>query len=370
MLNGTQVIDADGHLMEPLDLWEKRLPAELREQAPQWGKTGYTFQGMKYPNLGPDYPNELDARVRAHQRATQERLYPEALDSGWSPESTIRSMDRIGIDVSFLYPSRGAVWAIEEMDPVLANALVRIRNDWAAEYVAYEPERLKSVASLTLQDPALAVEELHRVVSKLGARGVHVRPNPMHGRVLGDPAYEELWSECERLNVAVGVHEGGYSLLPAAGAGRFKTRFGLHGASHPLEQMMGFLALLEGGVFQRHPDLRFAFLESGCGWLPFWLFRLDMEHRSLNVEVADLIPEKPSEYFRRQCYISCEPDEPYLPEILDYIGEDRLLFASDYPHPDHGSEPVRKLVELGERMPKRVLRKIFYDNPRAFYGMS
>ena len=135
------------------------------------------------------------------------------------------------------------------------------------------------------------------------------------------------------------IHEGSHCRLPSTGADRFDTRFALHACSHPIEQMMAMLALIEGGVLERHPTLRVAFLEAGCGWLPYWLWRLDeLEYKNLAWEVKDNVKMKPSEYFRRQCFISVEPDEPYIPELIKYIGEDNLLFACDYPHPDQNSK--------------------------------
>lgn len=114
------------------------------------------------------------------------------------------------------------------------------------------------------------VKELHRMAN-LGWKAVFLRPNPVKGRILSDPAYEPFWTACEDLDMAVGIHEGNHSRLSTTGAERFNSRFALHACSHPMEQMMALLALIEGGVLERHRRLRVAFLESGCGWLPYWL---------------------------------------------------------------------------------------------------
>ena len=134
---------------------------------------------------------------------------------------------------------------------------------------------------------------------------------------------------------------------------------------------MGFLALLEGGVLERYPKLRVAFLESGCGWVPYWLWRLDeAEYKHLAWEVADNIKMKPSEYFRRQCFVSVEPSEPYLHQAIEYIGEDNLIFGSDYPHIDQDPDVVDDAVALEERLPRDTVQKILWDNPRRFYGLD
>ncbi len=133
---------------------------------------------------------------------------------------------------------------------------------------------------------------------------------------------------------------------------------------------MAFLTLLEGGVLERHPSLRFAFLESGCGWLPYWLWRLDeIEYKNVGFEIEANVKMKPSDYFRRQCYIAAEP-EPYLGDLVKHIGEDRILFGSDYPHPDHGPDITDDLVKLEGLVSRPVLQKLLWDNPKRFYDQS
>ena len=254
------------------------------------------------------------------------------------------------------------------MNPVVAAALVRIYNDWLFEFCSYDPKRLKAVPGLSLHDPKDAVTELKRVAA-LGARAIFVRPNPIVNetmRTLGDPAYEPLWTEAERLGISVGIHGGG-GALPRVTDGRFTSQFACH-TNHVMEQMLAFLAVLESGVLERHPTLQFAFLEAGCGWLPFWLWRLDeIEYKTNALTVAANVKMKPSEYFRRQCYISMEV-EPYLGGLIDYIGDERILFASDYPHPDHEPDMPGQIVEMESLVTRPVLKKILFDNPRRFYG--
>ena len=134
---------------------------------------------------------------------------------------------------------------------------------------------------------------------------------------------------------------------------------------------MALLALVEGGTLERHPGLRVAFLEAGCGFLPYWLWRLDeVEYRSLAGEVEDNVRRAPSAYFRRQCFIAMEPEEPYLSEMLPFIGEDNLVFGTDFPHLDHDAGVVGHALALRGRLPGEALRKILWDNPCRFYGLG
>jgi predicted TIM-barrel fold metal-dependent hydrolase len=138
-----------------------------------------------------------------------------------------------------------------------------------------------------------------------------------------------------------------------------------------MEQMMAFLSLVESGVLERHPTLRLAFLEAGCGWLPYWLWRLDeVEYCHLSREVAENVRRPPSEYFRRQCFVAFEPDEPSLEQVISLVGSDRLLFGSDFPHLDHGGEIVQQAVALGDRLPAEVVARLLGENAARFFGAS
>ncbi len=276
----------------------------------------------------------------------------------------------MGVDISFVYPTYFSwIIAIDNMAPQLAGAFVRAYNNWLRDFCSYDPQILRGVGVVNPHAPEEMVTELQRVAD-FGWKAVFLRPNLVKGRSLSSPAYEPFWTKCEELGIAVSLHEGTHSRLPTAGADRFNTRFALHACSHPLEQMMALLSLIEGGVLERHPHLKVGFLESGCGWLPYWLWRLDREYEDLQWEIGDIVKMKPSEYFRRQCFIAIEPSEPYLAQILEYLGSDNLIFGSDYPHMDHKTDVVAEMVDLQEKIPKKTLQKILWDNPAHFYGLE
>jgi predicted TIM-barrel fold metal-dependent hydrolase len=363
VLKGYRITDVDGHVQEPRDLWERRLEPAFLADLPRLAADGRRYYRGQERNYKLSEPV-----LAAFARRTLE-TYREQAEAGWDPASQIRSMDRMGVDVSYLYPTDGLfMWHFRNMDPGTATALTRAYNDWLHEFSSFDPIRLRPVAALALQDPALALAELRRASAKLGMRAIYIRPNPVDGRTLGDPALEPLWEECEREGVAVGIHEGAHCQLETAGAERFRTDFALWSCSHPMEQMMAFLALLEAGVLERHPRLRVAFLEAGCGWVPYWLWRLDQRWRNVAFEVEQNVRMAPSDYFRRQCWVALEADEPYLEDVIHHVGEDRLLFASDYPHPDHDPDLTDEIVALEGRLSRPVLAKILDANPRALYG--
>jgi predicted TIM-barrel fold metal-dependent hydrolase len=340
-------------------MWGQYLEPKFREFAPS--------ADMKIK--GEPISQKISPQVQAEGNKQMMQAHPHAYLNRYNPESHVQSMTQMGIDVAFIYPNYGLwLFAIDSLPAEVMGAFVRAYNTWLyEEFCSYDPARLKGVAAVNQHDPEDMVKELHRMAN-LGWKAVFLRPNPVKGRILSDPAYEPFWAACEDLDMAVGIHEGHWSRLPTTGADRFNTRFALHACYHPMEQMMALLALIEGGVLERHPQLRIGFLESGCGWLPYWLWRLDEEYQVTPWEVKDRVRLMPSEYFRRQCFIAVEPSEPYLSRLIDYIGSDNIIFGSDYPHMDHKPDIVSQVLKLEKDLAKETVEKILADNPTRFYG--
>ncbi len=365
MVKNYQIIDADAHVFEPLDMWQEYLEPAYRSFAPS--------PDMKIQGEAIYY--KADKEIVAHWTKQIQQAHPMMGLDGFTPELHLMTMNQMGIDVSFIYPTLGlAIQSVDTMTPQVAGAFTRAYNQWLKDFCSYDPQKLQGIGIVNRHAPEEMVAQLHQI-AKIGWKSVCLRPNPVKKRLLSDPAYEPFWKECEKLEIAVGIHEGTHSRLPSAGADRFNTRFALRACSHPMEQMMAMLALIEGGVLERHPNLRVGFLESGCGWLLYWLWRLDEEYECHYWEVKDTVKMKPSEYFRRQCFIVLEPSEPYLERIIEDIGADNLLFGSDYPHVhwkiDQDEPEFLDIYKiLHQRLPSGTVKKILWDNPARFYGLN
>ena len=134
--------------------------------------------------------------------------------------------------------------------------------------------------------------------------------------------------------MAIGVHEGFQPAVPPLGWDRRPSNFlVMHAVSHTFEQMFACAQLIAEGVLERHPGLRVVFLEAGGGWVPYWLARLDHQVDSY-AGYAPRMRLTPSEYFARQCWVSFEIDEVTLPALVPFVGADRIVWGSDYPHAD------------------------------------
>lgn len=368
-----RIIDGDGHVLEPPDLWLNYIEEPFKDRAPRIVMDAHGMQQfvadrdlLRRGTAGlhvVGIPGIRWTRADVWKDYRYEQNHP----GGFDPHARIQDMDQEGIDVAVLYPTLGLyLGAIE--DGALAAAICRAYNNWLADYCKASPERLIGVAIVPLQEVEEAVKELRRTVGDLGFKGVFIRPNPYRGRTLDDPVYDPFWAEAEHLDVPVGIHEGSESLMPTAGAERFGIALGRHLISHPHEQQIACAQLIFGGVLERFPRLQVAFLEAGVGWIAHWLERMD-EHYEEWPYQAPQVTMNPSEYFLRQCYISCEPDERTLPAMVQFIGEDRIIFASDYPH--HDATFPGAVAELKDRqdLPEEAKRKILGENAARLYGI-
>ncbi len=406
MAERVRIVDADVHVNEPHDLWARYLEPGLRHLAPtyrpreepeeDWAsatsrkarlylacqQAGITpdVVDRALANAGPELPQlELGGQLllgpamqRVWYRAEAESFirYIPLLAEGYSAPAYVRTLRELGVSHAFLYPSSGLmVLAVDGMEPRLAAGLMRAYNDWLRDFCAGGEGMLHPVGALCRHDAEARVAELEGG-GGWGWKAVTLRPNPVGGRLLSDPVHERFWTRCEELDIAVGLHGGPHSRLPTVGDDRFQTSFALHACGHPMEQMLALLTLIEGGVLERHPRLRVAFLEGGCGWLPFWLWHLDTEHARHGWEVKEHVRPKPSDYFRRQCFIACEPEEPALEQVVQAYGEGVVLYGTDYPHLDHPPRMREDAATLAGRLSPRVARRVLWDNARRFYGLE
>jgi predicted TIM-barrel fold metal-dependent hydrolase len=340
-VDGFRVLDADAHVVEPAEVFsawtDNPLPADLPADTP----------------LVPCGDFDLVA---------------DQFEHGFDAASYVRAMDAQGIDAVVLYPSIGLfVPFLPALAPDESAAACRSYNDWIAGYCAHEPSRMAAAGLVPLADVGLAVAEAKRA-HDLDLVGVMVRPNHLYGRNLGDPAYDPLWSACAELGLTVSVHEGLGLRSPTIGSDRFSGFAARHVLSHPMEQMAAMASLVLDGALDRHPELRVAFLESGTGWLPYWLARLD-DH----LEWLDAGRTSATALFDQHCIISSEADDDCVGMVVDRVGPEYVVWASDFPHPDavYPGAPAAFLHECEEQgIDEDDARIILWDAPLAFYDLE
>jgi predicted TIM-barrel fold metal-dependent hydrolase len=293
----------------------------------------------------------------------------------YDAESHLMAMDIEGIDVGILYGTRGRqVLMHDDLDPQVAAALARAHNNWTRDYCSLNPERLKFAAQLAFHDVPSAVAEARRAVRDLGAVAVIGNPNPINGRHIHDPQFEPLWDAIEELGVPVGFHPTGQSSLRDDIGRRMldhpNGRLIGSAARNPMELMLAFASLAAGGVLERHSGLRCAFLEGTCGWLPWWLWRLDEAWEKFGPGSEVKVSARPSEYFFRQCYVATDADERVLNQVVEAIGDDNIVVSTDYPHSDGlFPEAMNEFVAL-EGVSDKTKAKILWDNCARLYPLA
>ncbi|HXY94314.1 MAG TPA: amidohydrolase family protein [Acidimicrobiia bacterium] len=377
---GTAVIDSDGHVLEPPDFWSAYVESGFRDRAPQLIRTTSGEQLLGYGEfaIGLDL---LALSLSTQHRAPvgsdgweEESRHKLGASGGWDPVARQEDMDVDGIDIAVLYPTNMLHW-IE--DTPLFAALCRAYNNWLHDFCAANPSRLVGIAVVPLQDPVLAIRELQRCVDELGFKGVMVRPAPYIGtQKLYHPVYDSFWKECTELDVAIGVHPLPYADMPNATRGlrlddgQMWTTQGLflrQAIANAVDMQVALAWFVGGGICERFPSLRVGILEGSGGWACTLLERLDHHFRIYGSEHQRTLP---SELFARQCWVSFDPDEIALPFSVGHLGADRILWASDYPHPDAKIPGVVKELRaaiqgLGARDQEQVLG----GSARAFYRL-
>ncbi len=362
MFHDLRIVDSDGHTLEPPDLFERYLDKKFVHRVEQSGH-GLSIDGHETA-LHP--PGTLET-LRFTPDLILER-YGSLAAEGFTAEGVVNALDVEGIDVSVIYGPLYPCW-IEGMDPELACALARAYSRWLAQYSADSGGRIVGAAPIPLHSIEGALAELSYAHEQLGINAAWTRPNPVGGRPLGAPEFDPFFEALADQKIPLSLHEGSGSMMQNIGSERFtETWFEQHACVHPMEQQMAMLSLIVQGVFERHPTLRVAFLESGAAWLPSWLHRLDEHAELVAWREAPYLSLKPSDYFRQSCFISCDPDDELLYQVIEALGDDRIVFATDFPHPDAKYPNAVKSFMGLPKVTVESQRKILWDNAVAFYG--
>ena len=351
MVEDVRVIDVDAHMTERHDLFTERAPKGYEDRVPHVervdGVDMWVIDGKTFGKAGSGGTIDHDG-VKHPFRDSQGGGWgiADVHPAAWDPGERLRLMDELGIQAQVLYPNAigigGQNLVNSVADQVVLRLCVELYNDAMAEVQAASGDRLLPMPIMPAWDIAGCVREAERCAA-LGYRGVNMTADPQDSGSpdLGDPAWDPFWEVCAGLRLPVHFHIGASQTAMAY----FGTTFwpsqddyvkpAIGGASLFQNNSRVLLNSAYSGMFDRHPELKMVSVESGIGWVPFMLEAMDYELEENAPEYAKKLRKKPSEYFRDNWYATFwfETGRGDLQHLVDAVGEDNIMFETDFPHP-------------------------------------
>jgi uncharacterized protein len=378
--NGYRIFDSDTHVGPAAEILDRYLTADERAKLASWepyrsiqrrtGHVTYTRGARAYRRrlgLADSDASEATTGYMAGFTGAHKGRDPSPLVDV-DPAERIKDMDLEGVDVNLTLPSGWfGTWTLSE-DPAVETMMYRAYHRWMADYCGAFPDRIAGVILGSARDVASGLAEIARWATQRWPLGLFVYAP--YGTPLDHPSLEPYWRAAADHDLAVVLHT--FTVMPPYAPGGLDTWDNLwlqRSAAHPWCGMRNMAALIGSGVMDRYPALRIGTLEAGHGWLPFWMARLDEHAHSIAAALPPL-KQTPSEYVLSGRYFqSIEiPEGARLTQsVIDQLGEDVLMYASDYPH---GESWFPRSVEtvLGWDLPETAKRKLFWDNAVRYYA--
>jgi predicted TIM-barrel fold metal-dependent hydrolase len=350
------IYSCDDHLdlsAVPPGLWESRVARAHAERAPRvvQRERGAVWVCEDHVMGRSGMPANREA-VKGFSAIGRAGIDDDGYRAG-TPKLRLDDMDRDGLAASVIYGPLSLGFPIA--DPALQEACFAAWNDWAVEeFNATAPDRLCVLAFLPGHSPEAAAAELERCAFDID---------------LGDRAWDRLWSAAEATGLPISFHiKGGTSSNLSYQIGKWQSA--AYASVLPLQLDEPLAIMLFSGALERHERLTLVLAESGVGWLPYFLRRMDMEWKALGDKLDYAPAIAPSELFRRQVVATFE-EEPLAAELIPLLGADSCMWASDYPHTDSTfPESQRAIEETLGTLPEADVRKITATNCARMYGFT
>jgi uncharacterized protein len=382
-MHDERLISGDNHIdltYCPPDLWSSQAPAKWKLLVPRveemddglhWFVEAQD-KGM-WNGIGPGF-FKYTKGMYGHIDEMKALGFEWSNARGASPRPTtptlrLADLDRDGVEAEVVYGCLMINDLISSAEQrTWAN---RIYNDWAAAFArSADPDRVFPLAIVPNTDPGEAAAEVRRC-ARLGLRGGDLAFKRMTPPLYHHDWYA-LWEAAAECRFPISFHSTGFKALRAPDTPQMEVEYTLQwrlvrSALFQLDTMEVLVSLLASGACERYPEFRFVLGESGVTWLPYVFDRIDTEYHDRARALGFSL--KPSDYFRRQGYVTYQQDA-YLEPIIPLIGEDNIIWGADYPHPDCIWPDSRAHIEknLGGLSPS-VRRKITFDNVAALYDL-
>jgi uncharacterized protein len=388
LADGLRVIDADSHMTERHDLFTERAPKGYEDKVPHVeridGLDMWVIEGKTFGKAGSGGTIDHDGKKHPF-RDSQGGSWGigDVHRAAWDPQERLALMDALGIHAQILYPNSIGLggqnlWNTVQ-DKAVVQLCVELYNDAMAEVQEESGNRLIPMPVMPAWDIGGCVREAERCAD-MGFRGVNMTADPQDSGSpdLGHPAWDPFWEVCAGLNLPVHFHIGASQTALAY----FGTTFwpsqddyvkpAIGGASLFQNNSRLLLNSAYSGMFDRHPNLKMVSVESGIGWVPFMLEAMDYELEENAPEWFHKLQKLPSEYFRDNWYATFwfETGRGDLQHLIDAVGEDNVLFETDFPHPTclH-PDPLEMVREKVGSLRPETQRKLMGDNAARLYRL-
>jgi len=374
MRDGFKVFDADAHVVYPRGFWTQYLDKKFQHRVETQDPPGIThYNPVKVDGRYTQHPTTLYGQFQKNIDWTHEDMietYGEIAVKGFTGDRVARALAIEGIDLAIIYGPEYDMW-YDGIDPEMQAALCRAYNRWGQEMRESSEGRVLTSGPIPLGDVNRAVEEIRYAYEELGIRAFWTRPNYLNRRNLGDRYYDPIYELLQELDVAFATHEFMGLNANTEGVDRFGTFTEWHTVVHQHEAMNAMLSMIVQGVFERFPRLRCAYMEAGCGWVPSWLHRIDEQLEMAGAKEFPELSMTATEYWKRNCWTSTECEEKYVTDVIRWLGDDRIVYESDFPHPDskfpHSTQTFLDLIP--DQLSKDSKRKILWDNAIDLYRL-
>ncbi len=357
---GYRLLSSDSHVIEPVDLWKKRIDPRFRDRAPQVVRDGdhdqWCCDGTRFGAIGSN--QQAGVRFEEPEKLNRDGTMDTAPLGGLDPQAHVRDLALDGVAGGVLYPSQGlSLWRVPASD--ILSAVFRAYNDYLAEFCKPCPGQLKGIAMINVDDVEDAVCEMERA-AKLGLSGAMITVRPMLR--YDHPTYEQLWAASQDLDMPLSLHIGtarwrpGVDLLAAAQDALFFAT-----VETDVRESLG--AIILSGVFQRFPKLRVGAIEFEVLWAPYFMGRIDNVYKERAIGISGYRFKSdalPSDFFRSNIFISFQEDDLGI-RLRHEVGVENLMWGSDYPHAESTFPRSREIVD-------RILKDVPEDEKALIAG--
>jgi predicted TIM-barrel fold metal-dependent hydrolase len=350
------VVDSDGHINEP----EKELIDYLEGPYAEIKKRIHRY----FPNKKGAVGGGIVATHSWFDNTLGGRLGSQGPVGFPTPDDWLKTADEGGMEYICLFPTTLLAYSsITDNDYLVA--ICKAYNNYVHDKWLKYNTRFRSVALMPFIEQEEAIKEMRRCVTELGFSGVMIAA--VGFGLLGGKGYHKFYAEAEKLGCTIAIH-GGHA---TAESNRYTKFIQRHTIGFPVSNMMQMMHMTYEGIFEKYPNLTVGYLEAGCTWVPYLLNRMDEEWEKRGWFETPNCKKDPSEYINSgKVFVHAEASEHLIPEVVREMGQNRLMYASDWPHWDHeypeSIEDVYKRKDLTAKDKRAILR----DNALEFYKIK